>query len=164
MTSKDILKPVQRYFYEKGNILQVAGYCGMGVFNPDIFIVTKSLLAIDIEIKVSRSDFKADFKKEIKHLYLKQGISKQAYFYYAVPHGLIRLDEVPRYAGLIYVNGNKVEVIKKAPRLHNKKLEPSDIISIANSLSAKCIFGESYMSTRNKEIRERNKFISLSST
>lgn len=151
MTSKDILKPVQRYFYEKGNILQIAGYCGMGVFNPDIFIITKSLLAIDVEIKVSKSDFKADFKKGVKHLYLKNGISKQAYFYYAVPFGLIKLEEIPKYAGLIYVDGNRVEVIKKAPRLHNKKIEISDIISISNSLSAKCIFGESYMGMKRKE-------------
>jgi len=87
----------------------------------------------------------------MKHLYLKQGLSKQAYFYYAVPYGLIKIEEVPKYAGLIYVDGNKVDVIKKAPRLHNNKLEVSDIISISNSLSAKCIFGESYMNTKRKE-------------
>jgi hypothetical protein len=151
ITSRDIVTPVQRYFYEKGNKLQISNYCGSGWFNPDILIITQSDFAIDIEVKISRSDFKADFKKTSKHKYLELKKSKQAYFYYAVPIGLIRLDEIPSYAGLIYVDGNKVQVVKKAPKLHDKKVTIEQKLSIANSLSARCVFGESLMNLQRKE-------------
>lgn len=153
MISKEVLIPVQRFFYEKGNKFQLANYCGTGFFNPDIIIVTSSDYAIDIEIKVSRSDFKADFKKETKHWYLKSKKTKQAYFYYAVPFGLIKIEEVPEYAGLIYVraDGKKVEVIKKAPKLHSNKITVEEKLLIANAMSARIIFGQSLMNLKKKE-------------
>lgn len=39
-------------------------------WESDIFALTKSGLSVEIEVKVSRSDFFADFKKEDKHRYL----------------------------------------------------------------------------------------------
>lgn len=152
MTSKEISNQVQKYFYEKGNILQICGYSGMNFFNPDILIITKSKLAIDIEVKISRADFKADFKKSTKHLYLKDKLGKESYFYFAVPKGLVSVDEIPSYSGLIYVDGGNVEIIKKAPILSKQKVDDSIILSIANSLSAKCIYGgHSFMNQKRIE-------------
>ena len=54
------------------------------------------------------------------------------YFYYVVPEGLVTEDEVPEYAGLIYVyatvigNGKiyyQFQEIKAAPRLHGNKID-----------------------------------------
>lgn len=43
-------------------------------------------------------------------------------FYYACPVDLIKVDEVPGYAGLIYVDQNgRLSVVKKAPLLHKLK-------------------------------------------
>ena len=43
-------------------------------------------------------------------------------FYFVVPEKLVRLEEVPDYAGLIYV-GEYLEVIRRAPYLHKTKMD-----------------------------------------
>ena len=99
-------------------------------WESDKLIQTRSGLFYEFEIKVSRSDFKNDFKhKEDKHVILEgkeeflpsygkildenkhiwekyyrvADKKKPNYFYYAVPEGLIDKTEVPEYAGLVYV-------------------------------------------------------------
>lgn len=88
----------------------------------------------EIEIKTSVSDFRADFKKA-KHprmnaamnlgfLYIKdKNIPNR--FYYAVPRGLINIEDVPNYAGLIYIgkSSNDVVIVKKAPLIHKEKID-----------------------------------------
>lgn len=52
-------------------------------------------------------------------------------FYYAVPEGLIRVDEVPDYAGLIYIDKNHSEnafIVKKAPFIHKRDCEINRIL------------------------------------
>ncbi|MBA4852051.1 hypothetical protein [Emticicia sp. BO119] len=155
MTSKEIASVVQKYYYHKGKTLQICGFSGgWKIFNPDILIMSKKKLLTDIEIKISRSDFNRDFAKT-KHQYFSQGIETGVnYFYFACPENLIKKHEVPSYAGLIYVNEKYVTVIKKAPRLHQNKAPESLIVSIANSLSAKCIWGQSYLTEKNKELSQ----------
>lgn len=76
----------------------------------DFFCVSKSGYVIEVEIKISRSDFKNDFKKTLsdgnnKHQHLKSTSTyKPNKFYFAVPEGLIKKEEVPDYAGLIYIH------------------------------------------------------------
>lgn len=53
-----------------------------------------------IETKITRSDFKADAKKEFRSCYSK-GIGQLRY--YACPDGLIKPEELPDKWGLIYV-------------------------------------------------------------
>jgi hypothetical protein len=88
----------------------------------DFLSFTQSGYTQEIEIKISRADFKADFKKP-KHEMMKIKSDKYANrFYYAVPENLITVDEVPKYAGLIYINKNTVlTIVKKAPLLHKRK-------------------------------------------
>ena len=96
-------------------------------WESDYLIITRSNLAYEIEIKISRSDFKNDFKhKEDKHLLFEGGdklgkFSKAGgmpnYFYYAVPNELITPEEVPQYAGLIYLQPWGATVVKKAKKL-----------------------------------------------
>lgn len=68
----------------------------------DVLAISKSNLASEYELKITRSDFLADFKKP-KHKKFERGeggyISK---FWYVVPEGLIKKKEVPDYAGLMY--------------------------------------------------------------
>ncbi len=102
-------------------------------WESDKLIETRSGLIYEYEIKVSRSDYKNDFKnKKDKHVilegkerllpsydirkenydkfgpvnekrFLVENRKKPNYFYYAVPEGMIDVSEVPDYAGLIYV-------------------------------------------------------------
>jgi len=62
------------------------------------------------EIKVSRQDFVQDEKW---HQYLEMCNN----LYFVCPHGVIKKDEVPADAGLIYVhkNGTGMRTVKKAP-------------------------------------------------
>lgn len=85
----------------------------------------------EYEIKISRSDFKADFKKIKKHQLLldsytyKFSAELPNYFYYATPPGLLNKSEIPKYAGLIEA-GITCKIIKKAPLIHNDEIDQSD--------------------------------------
>jgi len=127
----------------------------------DVLSVTKSDYICEYEIKISKSDFKADFKKE-KHTLITEKVFNETvtlkkvgkktfeiknpyyapnYFYFVVTENLVTLDEVPEYAGLIYVKENgSFETIKKAPLLHKTKASPEFIRGLAHQLSCKLIF------------------------
>jgi hypothetical protein len=121
----------------------------------DFFSVTKAGYMYEVEIKISKSDYQADFIKfkhklfegrkqsevikEAKYKWSKRW-KKQVRmspekkfnpaettmpnrFFFACPEGLIDVNEVPEYAGLIYVDKNTqvARIVKQAPLLHNKK-------------------------------------------
>ena len=138
--------------------------------------ITGSGMTYEYEIKVSRSDFLADFKKTRKHSIL-QGLNKTNphkwsypvgkvdtedvlqerdgsvgrcnYFYYVCKEGLIKEAEVPDYAGLIWIVGDDIEIKKKAPKLHSFKATQKLIHKVCHVLSARNIFGSSFMYFQN---------------
>lgn len=79
MKTSDIAKSLfghfQNYEYKLSNSY---------VFNweSDFFAMSKSGYCMEVEVKVSRSDFFADFKKEEKHRMLKDRFDKKEYFIY----------------------------------------------------------------------------------
>lgn len=87
--------------------------------------VTKAGLIIEYEIKISRSDFRADFKKIRHRVFDAQMINEPhrgpAYFCYVVPAGLVKVDEIPMHAGLVYLAPG-YQQIKPPPRLHGNKI------------------------------------------
>lgn len=101
-------------------------------WESDLLFLSKSGVWTEIEIKVSRSDFLADLKKVEKHSVLadKQNHMKPNRFFYAVPEGLVLQDEVPDYAGLLWVMNSSCHftvAVKPAPLLHNHKITPEDL-------------------------------------
>ena len=150
---------------------------GLYVFEweSDKLIWTKTGYIYEFEIKISRADFRNDFKhKKEKHLILrgptegdlfmprfyesyqwnkhlyesledcksrvKPGDShliashkRPNYFYYAVPEGLIQPDEVPEYAGLIWIQKeyrhvkSSFIIKKQAPVLHKQKYKDGEL-------------------------------------
>ena len=90
----------------------------------DILSVTKNYFLREIEIKISVSDFKADFKKKHNH----EGNIKQ--FYYAVPYYILDKikDLVPKQSGIlvaVYENEHwQLKRYKKA--VDNKSATPID--------------------------------------
>jgi len=96
----------------------------------DFFVLLKqSGYCYEIEIKVSRADFFKDFKKDKKHIWLKTGLFegfenkfRPNRFYYCVPENLIKIEEIPEYAGLMYIKNGNVFTIKEAPFIHKEKL------------------------------------------
>jgi hypothetical protein len=106
----------------------------------DLLSVTRAGLIFDHEIKLSRSDYLADFRnKTYKHGIIFQKpkdfcIKCPNYFIYVCPTNLIKLAEIPVYAGLYYVKNGLIEVIKKPPRLHSEKIKPAALKKLARSL------------------------------
>ena len=147
---------------------------GLYVFGweSDKLLETHSGYIYEFEVKVSKADFKNDFKhKEEKHIilearktggerhlpvyyetlervkksgeaatqrwierhsndayYLIAGHKRPNYFYYAVPTGLIKEEDVPEYAGLVYIDRYMhISIIKKAPCLHKEKYTDEDL-------------------------------------
>lgn len=115
----------------------------------DLFAIRKSGFCDEFEVKISRSDFLADAKKVVQYRqpvsgeygYLKErapynkpkldalssGELKINYFWYVVPEGLITIEEVPTFAGLIQIcvglKGKKyLETLQTPKRLHKNKL------------------------------------------
>lgn len=110
----------------------------------DYITITKAGYVDEYEIKLSRRDFKADFNKD-RHL-KRQFLSPWKWydpspyhslwpiwpsslaaqypnrFWYVTPIDLVQPDEVPAYAGLIYLQpDDRKRVIKQAPLLHREK-------------------------------------------
>jgi hypothetical protein len=78
---------------------------------PDIFGLCP-YHNVMIEVKVSRSDFKSDFKKRGRSPILSQIGNRR---YYLCPENMIKIEEVPAFWGLLYVNQMKqISVIKKS--------------------------------------------------
>lgn len=101
-------------------------------WESDLLFLSKSGIWTEIEIKVSRSDFLADLRnKTEKHDVLKDAKNrmKPNRFFYAVPEGLVQSEEVPEYAGLIWVTEwFSVQTVQKiAPQLHRHKITPEDL-------------------------------------
>lgn len=114
----------------------------------DICAVRKRSYFVDeVEIKISRSDFLADFKKSgyhkvplpnpnrsefdyrsvYKHEKTCCGERLCNYFWFLMPEELAEqcIDDIPDYAGLLvgydYNGVTKIKELKSAPRLHNRK-------------------------------------------
>jgi len=103
----------------------------------DMVSITPSQMLYEYEIKISKSDYRHDFKsKANKHHYFSTGAMREwtpNLFYFVVPNELISLDECPKYAGLIYmIDDNawygdgirvmKQKIIKRAPKLHKTQV------------------------------------------
>lgn len=106
----------------------------MAFWEADLISVTRAGYVHEYEIKLSRSDYKADFNKLTKHLFLQTVRTPYAEstipvcFWYVAPEGII--DFVPSYAGLIEVyhcegrlgGRDGLVTIVTAPRLHSTKI------------------------------------------
>ena len=118
-------------------------------WESDFLLKTKSGYWYEAEIKISLSDFKADFKKKEKHQILENGFKiwkswkynpltkekieynkevktkRPNYFTYAVPWYLEEQVKplLPKYAGLLVLdeNGYVLRESVKPPKLHSEK-------------------------------------------
>lgn len=119
MTAKDIEKACEQqlsYDYIINNVYFFEN-------ESDVLLIRKSGVILNFEIKTSRGDFKADFKKPWHQSLLNRDKEKTPnYFSYVCTENLIRLDECPEYAGLYYVSEDgRIKEIKKPIKLHSYK-------------------------------------------
>ena len=98
-------------------------------WESDFFAISKSGYSVEVEVKISKGDFKADYKKthfsgKGKHHILtdKEHQNKPNKFYFACPEGLIKLDDIDDNYGLIHIHGNYSTTIRDAKFLHKGKI------------------------------------------
>lgn len=154
MNAKQIQQHLQVAFYET-HPYQTLNFNRCGYQEADVFLINKNnQLVTEIEVKISLSDFKADFKKTFKHHKFQnynETHTCPSFFYYACPLGLIALRDVPDYAGLIYVNEDgSIEYQKKAPKIHKKPIETKTLLAVLENLTAHRIFGCQWMTYQNR--------------
>jgi hypothetical protein len=114
LTEQDIIKSLslwtdnRKFPYQLPNSFVYAWEC-------DFWTMTSGGETREFEIKISRSDFLADSKKD-KHK-VDTGAN---FFYYVCPKDLIKLSEVNKKYGLIYIwETGFVEIKKRPVRLNN---------------------------------------------
>lgn len=128
----------------------------IGSWECDMAQITKSGYLREFEIKLTRADFKADAKKAIqvykgidenrrtvyqrrtKYDQLQAG-DRATEFYYVVPDGLIKAEELPEWAGLYYYKQSTfkdyagyytirtLQLVKQAKRLNRRKADPKTV-------------------------------------
>lgn len=107
-------------------------------WESDFFAISKSGYSVEVEIKISRSDFLADFKKtnyvgKNKHSLLidSEYIKKPNKFFFACPTGLIKKEDISENYGLIWIEKGNGTIIKDAKFIHkNKMLDNKKYIKI----------------------------------
>lgn len=148
-TERSVIEVLNRHFMSSPKYVLNNLY----VYNweSDFLAITKSWYVYEVEVKISVSDFKNDFSKTEKHKQLLYGKSKNKpnYFYYAVPEKMIDIKDVPSYAGLIYVRGKQMYIVKKAPKILSTAL---DLAKYGQFLMDKFYYN---MKTWEKRARER---------
>ncbi len=149
--SKNIEAAMCMFLYLKSHSPITTRFTGMGLAECDVLSISKADYIYEYEIKISRADFKKDFTKQKHTNILNENYTKTKkgeviyllpnYFNYVTPRGLVSIDEVPEYAGLIYINDDQsFEIIKKPKLLHKTKANNEFIRAVSHNLSCKLIF------------------------
>ena len=174
MTTNDITDIIIQSMADRQFSAFLTTYSRQCIDEADVFGVNKGGYMYEYEVKRSRSDFHAEFRnKKAKHRKLEKRDPLRRYnkwingrrtddmdefiqipnrYYFACPEGLILPDEVPVYAGLIYVSEEgEYQEIKKAPLLHRVKANQQIYEGIANVLSQRIIYGCSYYTYKHNK-------------
>lgn len=167
LKTKDIQDSLAKHYIEKNHNPVCTNFKGAGYAECDVISISNSDYVYEFEVKISRADFKKDKDKVIKHRYLNEAfdlkIQKKRrtrkvskipnYFTYVCPTDLIRVDEIPVYAGLIYIDDNyNISTIKKAPILHKDKLDIKLLKRVARTLTERLQYG---MALKSWQIKHR---------
>ena len=130
MNTSTIQRKVINNCIHYGHSLVVKNFYLFEGWECDVLSVNYSDYTTEFEVKRTRNDFIADFKKKDKHFHTSNGYGCN-YFYYVCPQGLIKKDEIPEYAGLMYASPKGLRPVKIAPVLHQDKITFKQLKKIA---------------------------------
>ena len=124
---------------EAMNLENLKGMIEAALANPDKADFNKDKHKLMLERKCTKVRMIKENNEKVKDtLYLTCN-----YFNFVVPTGLVTPDEVPEYAGLIYMDENlNFEIIKKAPLLHKEKASYNFIRQLSHNLTCKLVFNK----------------------
>jgi len=139
ITAQEIEIAVAQHFGYRYKIVVPNVSWGLGLnYEADVVVLQKSGYAIEIEIKISASDIKADLKKRHQH---DSNMFKQLYF--AVPLELANNENIPERAGILAVmgretNGVRDVELKRAAKTNKNAVKLSEI-QIRKLMSLGCM-------------------------
>lgn len=116
MTTKEIQKAIAKMQVLKFHPIVCENIIPLYKWEMDVMSISKSSMMYEFEVKVSRGDFKADFKKR-KGDYDGTVLCPN-YFSYVCPLNLISLDEINLKYGLYYIDNEQIIEIRKPKILH----------------------------------------------
>ena len=156
LTERDVQKILVQTKFDRLKNLVVPNCCRFTYGEADLIVVRPSGWVDEVEVKVSKADFRRDFKtKNVKHGIMAGEYQRECgyeymtirRFWFAMPHALAveLLEEVPDYAGLVGVSGTAAVTssrsaltLTKAPVLPNaKKATREEIYQVVKNLSAR---------------------------
>jgi hypothetical protein len=140
ITTAEIETRLAAYFDYRQNIIVPNISWGINIHECDLLIIRKSGYGIEVEIKISKSDLKADAKKSHNHNDIANRISE---LYFAIPDFLQDcIDFIPDHAGILILSRNKyyhyynfleVKRLRKAKVNKNRnKFCDNEILKIAH--------------------------------
>jgi hypothetical protein len=100
LTTIEMEVAIAKYFGIRQHIIVPNISWGFGMHECDLFIIKKTGIAVEVEIKRSKSDLLADFKKGHNHYDRQKRITE---FYFAFPESIYEKckDLIPEGAGII---------------------------------------------------------------
>jgi len=140
ITTLEIEKRLAGYFDYRQNVIVPNISWGVNLHECDLLIIRKSGYGIEVEIKISRSDLKADLKKHHNHIDRANRISE---LYFAIPDYLKdSIEFIPEDAGILILERNKyyhqfnclkVQRFRKAKINKNRnKFSEDEILKVAH--------------------------------
>lgn len=148
ITSLEIQAAIYQLRIRNGHAEIMPNFTPYNWFECDVLSFTSAGYMHEYEIKVSRSDFKADFKKETRirnpkwargsseeplfldkrkhHLLEARCLDSPNYFWFVTPENLLDIGDIPEYAGWMEVypslrGGTVTQILRPAPKLHSTK-------------------------------------------
>ena len=134
MYTQTVIRRVRKMFDLRNHRFNCKNIYLYDSFEADVVSVDRHDRVHEVEIKMSRSDFLADFKKEGKHHKTSNGYMAN-FFYFACPAGLVDKEDIPEYAGLIWVDDRlRAWIRKPAPELHTNGISTEHLMKISEKM------------------------------
>lgn len=167
MEAKDLITATGKMLVIRGHNPVCANVIPFGSYEMDVISMSGSGYMYEFEIKISRSDFKAEKHKVAKHQ--NHGISfknkkpeaigkmehtSANYFSFVVPKGMVVPDEIPEYAGLYYFIDSEKDLfeIRKPKRIHKLMHKEHTILTkVARVNSQRQFLGSCLLTFKNKQ-------------
>ena len=130
-TAKEIEIAIAEYFGIRQNLSVPNVSWGIGIYECDVLVLTKTGYAYEVEIKISRSDLLRDSRKRHQHWDWQNRIRK---FWFAIPEKLVsESTSIPNRAGVLAVNrfGQVREIRPASINASARKLEPDEQYKLA---------------------------------
>jgi hypothetical protein len=143
MGTKEIQQAIAKMQVLKFHQIVCENFTPLFKWEMDVMSINKAGMMFEFEVKVSRSDFKADAKKGKQTFYSGEGQLKRwapNYFSYVCPKDLIKLNEIGSASGLYYIDSANIIEIRKPKKLHSEIHNVSEITAKAVRLHQERIY------------------------